>query len=160
MQANEVIDSHYLPPANLNLNTTHLIQNPPIMKFNVIEHTNPFYQLHINHQHENITMHSACFQLMSDDVDEQHIRIINERKQRRMISNRESARRSRIRKQKHLDELWSQVIYLRNENLHLVEELNKFSGSHDQVLQENAQLKEEASELRQLVTELQLNGNN
>lgn len=74
-----------------------------------------------------------------------------------MISNRESARRSRMRKQKHLDELWSQVVWLRNENHQLIDKLNHVSERHDQVLQENAQLKEEASELRQMLTEMQLN---
>lgn len=35
-----------------------------------------------------------------------------ERKRRRMQSNREAARRSRIRKQKHLDDLTDQVIFI------------------------------------------------
>lgn len=74
-----------------------------------------------------------------------------------MISNRESARRSRMRKQKHLDELWSQVVWLRNENHQLIDKLNHASERHDQVLQENVQLKEEASELRQMLTDMQLN---
>ncbi|MCI25532.1 BZIP transcription factor, partial [Trifolium medium] len=67
-----------------------------------------------------------------------------------MISNRESARRSRMRKQKQLDELWSQVVWLRNENHQLLDKLNNFSETHDRVVQENVQLKEEASELRQM----------
>ncbi|KAL0450407.1 UNVERIFIED_CONTAM: Basic leucine zipper 43 [Sesamum latifolium] len=102
---------------------------------------------------------STCFSSnsTSDEADEQQLSIINERKQRRMISNRESARRSRMRKQKHLDELWSQVLWLRNENHQLIDKLNHVSERHDQVLQENAQLKEEASELRQMLTEMQLN---
>lgn len=74
-----------------------------------------------------------------------------------MISNRESARRSRMRKQKHLDELWSQVVRLRTENHQLINKLNHATECHDQVLQENAQLKEEASELRQLLCDMQLN---
>ncbi|WVZ14659.1 hypothetical protein V8G54_012225 [Vigna mungo] len=73
-----------------------------------------------------------------------------------MISNRESARRSRMRKQKHLDELWSQVMWLRNENHQLIDKLNHVSENHDQVLQENAQLKEEASELRQMIRDMQI----
>ncbi|KAI9170263.1 hypothetical protein LWI28_025194 [Acer negundo] len=92
----------------------------------------------------------------SDEAEEQQLRIIDERKQRRMISNRESARRSRMRKQKHLDELWSQVVRLRTENHNLVDKLNHASECHDRVLQENVRLKEEASDLRQMLTELQI----
>lgn len=62
-----------------------------------------------------------------------------------------------MRKQKHLDELWSQVVWLRNENHQLIDKLNHASEHHDQILQENAQLKEEASELRQMLTDMQLN---
>ncbi|CAN4121981.1 unnamed protein product [Withania somnifera] len=93
----------------------------------------------------------------SDEADEQQLRIIDERRQRRMISNRESARRSRIRKQRHLDELWSQVIRLRTENHNLIDKLNHVSECHEKALQENAQLKEEASDLRQILTDLQFN---
>ncbi|KAJ4846901.1 hypothetical protein Tsubulata_026229 [Turnera subulata] len=92
----------------------------------------------------------------SDEADEQQQSIINERKQRRMISNRESARRSRMRKQKHLDELWSQVVRLRTENHNLIDKLNHVSECHDRVLQENVRLKEEASDLRRMLTDLQL----
>ncbi|WOH15390.1 hypothetical protein DCAR_0934928 [Daucus carota subsp. sativus] len=92
----------------------------------------------------------------SDEGDELHLSIINERKQRRMISNRESARRSRMRKQKHLDELLSQVYRLRTEKNDLIDKLNNVSESHDKVLLENARLKEEASNLRRMVTDIQL----
>ncbi|KAG8366508.1 hypothetical protein BUALT_Bualt17G0087300 [Buddleja alternifolia] len=89
--------------------------------------------------------------------DEDHFSIIDERKQRRMISNRESARRSRMRKQRHLDELWSQVVRLRTENQRLVEKLSDVSESHDRVVLENERLKEEASELRQTVMDIHIN---
>lgn len=89
----------------------------------------------------------------------QSIIILDERKQRRMLSNRESARRSRMRKQRHLDELWSQVIRLRNENNCLIDKLNRVSETQDCVLKENSKLKEEASVLRQLVCELKSNKN-
>ncbi|KAJ6768601.1 BZIP PROTEIN (ATBZIP48) [Salix koriyanagi] len=92
----------------------------------------------------------------SDESEEHQLSIIDERKQRRMISNRESARRSRMRKQKHLDELWTQVVRLRNENSNLIDRLKHESECHDRVLQENARLKEEASDLRQMLTDLQI----
>ncbi|XP_047963178.1 basic leucine zipper 43 [Salvia hispanica] len=88
--------------------------------------------------------------------DQQQHQVIDERKQRRMISNRESARRSRMRKQRHLDELWSQVLHLRTENHSLIEKLNHVSESHERAVQENAKLKEEASDLRQLLTDIQI----
>ncbi|KAL0372547.1 UNVERIFIED_CONTAM: Basic leucine zipper 43 [Sesamum calycinum] len=74
-----------------------------------------------------------------------------------MISNRESARRSRMRKQRHLDELWSQVLRLRTENHNLIDRLNHVSDSHEKVVQENVRLKEEASDLRRMLTDLQVN---
>lgn len=92
----------------------------------------------------------------SDEADELNLNIIDERKQRRMISNRESARRSRMRKQKHLDELWSQVVRLRTENHNLLDKLNHVSESHDRVVQENARLKEETSDLRQMIADMQI----
>ncbi|AEC05787.1 unnamed protein product [Arabidopsis thaliana] len=96
----------------------------------------------------------------SDEDHHQSIMVLDERKQRRMLSNRESARRSRMRKQRHLDELWSQVIRLRNENNCLIDKLNRVSETQNCVLKENSKLKEEASDLRQLVCELKSNKNN
>lgn len=92
----------------------------------------------------------------SDEAEEHQLSIIDERKQRRMISNRESARRSRMRKQKHLDELWSQVLRLRTENRNLIDKLTHVNECYDRVLQENARLKEEASDLRQMLINLQI----
>ncbi|XP_038874661.1 basic leucine zipper 43-like [Benincasa hispida] len=95
----------------------------------------------------------------SDDCDGQKHKpgiVIDERKQRRMISNRESARRSRMRKQKHLDELWSLVIRLRTENHSLMEKLNQLTDSEQQLLQENVKLKEEVLDFRQMITDIQM----
>ncbi|XP_021728644.1 basic leucine zipper 43-like [Chenopodium quinoa] len=82
--------------------------------------------------------------------------LIDERKHRRMVSNRESARRSRMRKKRQINELWSQVLRLKGENHELVEKLNHASESHNQVVQENNQLKEETSNLRNMATYVQL----
>ncbi|XP_011099071.1 basic leucine zipper 43 [Sesamum indicum] len=160
MQPTEVSELHYLFPPNPTQFPAHFgltSMNTPAYQFN--RFPNPLYQLHMTPQVQEFNPQSTCFSSnsTSDEADEQQLSIINERKQRRMISNRESARRSRMRKQKHLDELWSQVVWLRNENHQLIDKLNHVSERHDQVLQENAQLKEEASELRQMLTEMQLN---
>ncbi|CAM8940021.1 unnamed protein product [Rhodiola kirilowii] len=92
----------------------------------------------------------------SDEAEQHQYSIIDERKQRRMISNRESARRSRMRKQKHLDELWSQVIRLRTENHALLDKFNHVFESHNNVVEENVKLKDEVSKLRKMVTNLQI----
>ncbi|KAI3760873.1 hypothetical protein L1987_51274 [Smallanthus sonchifolius] len=140
-------DFHYLVPATQNLNPTQYfmdLNNSTSIPFDVNMLSNPFYQLQELNGLQS--MYST-----SDDADEQ-LTLINERKRRRMISNRESARRSRMRKQKHLDELWSLVVWLRNENHQLMEKVNSFSETHDRVVRENTQLKEEVSGLREMVT--------
>lgn len=74
--------------------------------------------------------------------------IINERRQKRMISNRESARRSRLRKQQHLDELRSQIAHLQAENAHLVNRYSLASQQYVQLNEENSVLRSNATNLR------------
>ncbi|OAY31205.1 basic leucine zipper 43 [Manihot esculenta] len=160
MLPGELTGIHYLAaenqiPFSANLGLIEQ-SNIPAFHFNRILsnfHSPPFSQpVHeFNPQSSCLSNNST-----SDEAEENQVSIIDERKQRRMISNRESARRSRMRKQKHLDELWSQVVRLRTENHNLIDKLNHVSECHDRVLQENARLKEEASDLRQMLTDLQI----
>ncbi|XP_045795375.1 basic leucine zipper 43-like [Trifolium pratense] len=142
------------PSCNFNM-IQNTLPNPQLQKY-----SNQFYGFNQNPLQilQDFSPQSSCLSSnsTSDEADEQNKGLINERKHRRMISNRESARRSRMRKQKQLDELWSQVVWLRNENHQLLDKLNNFSETHDRVVQENVQLKEEASELRQMVCDMQL----
>ncbi|XP_054793311.1 basic leucine zipper 43-like [Prosopis cineraria] len=124
--------------------------------------------LQLHHQNSQINpfplpqLQDVASQSTSDEAEDQiqgkstAAVAANERRHRRMISNRESARRSRARKQKQLDELWSQVVWLRSENRQLLDKLNLVSDSHDRALQENVRLKQEASELRQMLCDMQL----
>ncbi|XP_074299737.1 basic leucine zipper 43-like [Silene latifolia] len=159
MQSNEVAGYQYLVPSN----QSQYPYFPGMTETNTLplqmnKYGNLLYNLKIGPQPQEFTPYPPCFSSnsTSDEADEQQVSIINERKQRRMISNRESARRSRMRKQRHLDELWSQVVLLRNENHQLIDKLNHVTESHDRALQENIQLKEETSELRQMLADMQL----
>ncbi|XP_049385500.1 basic leucine zipper 43-like [Solanum stenotomum] len=157
MQPTDVTDFYYLLPSNPTQfpSQSCVNYNPSTFQLNTL--LNPLYHLQITPQVQDLNPQLTCFNSnsTSDEADEQQWTLINERKQRRMISNRESARRSRMRKQRHLDELWAQVVWLRNENHQLLDKLNHASERHDQVLQENAQLKNEASELRQMMAGMQ-----
>lgn len=159
MQSIELSELDYLVPSNQIPCSAYFSMtksNTPTFQLNGFE--NPLNNFYFPSQVPEFNLHSSSVSnnSTSDEADEQQMSLINERKQRRMISNRESARRSRMRKQRHLDELWSQVVYLRNENHQLLDKLNHFSERHDKVVQENSQLKEEATELRQMITDMQL----
>ena len=163
MQATrEITGLNYFLPSDTSLYQGHytmIHNNTPTFQPHKFS-SNQFYGFHNPPQvlPDFSSPQSSCISSnsTSDEADEQQQSLINERKHRRMISNRESARRSRMRKQKHLDELWSQVVWLRNENHQLLDKLNHVSDSHDRVLQENVQLREEASELRQMLCDMQL----
>ncbi|PKA65968.1 Ocs element-binding factor 1 [Apostasia shenzhenica] len=78
----------------------------------------------------------------------------DQRRIRRMISNRESARRSRMRKQRHLEDLRSRVGWLRLENRALADRLAGASGQCAAFCQENGQLRLEAAALSRRLLEI------
>ncbi|KAF5774396.1 putative transcription factor bZIP family [Helianthus annuus] len=69
------------------------------------------------------------------------------KRQRRKQSNRESARRSRLRKQAECDELAQRAEALREENSSLRAEVGRLRSEYDQLLAQNASLKERLSEI-------------
>ncbi|XP_004239003.1 basic leucine zipper 43 [Solanum lycopersicum] len=158
MIPSEAAATHYFAsqnPSPLPLDFNFMQNNLPSLHFSrYLTNILPSYPVN---DFNNLIPSCISGNSTSDETDEQQLKIIDERKKRRMISNRESARRSRMRKQRQLDELWSQVVRLRTENHNLIDKLNHVSECHDKVLQENAQLKEETSDLRQMITDLQFN---
>ncbi|EXC12620.1 Ocs element-binding factor 1 [Morus notabilis] len=83
------------------------------------------------------------------DEPNRRVSVVDERKRRRMLSNRESARRSRMRKQKHLENLRNQVNRLRVENRELTNRLRYVSYHVHRVSTDNARLRAEQTVLRQ-----------
>ncbi|XVF31137.1 hypothetical protein REPUB_Repub16aG0119600 [Reevesia pubescens] len=67
---------------------------------------------------------------------------------RRMLSNRESARRSRRRKQAHLTELETQVSQLRVENANLLKRLTDIGQKYNEAAVDNRVLKADVETLR------------
>lgn len=68
------------------------------------------------------------------------------KRQRRKQSNRESARRSRLRKQAECDELAQRADALKEENASLRSEVSRIKSEYEQLLSENASLKERLGE--------------
>ncbi|XP_020217108.1 bZIP transcription factor 16 isoform X3 [Cajanus cajan] len=68
------------------------------------------------------------------------------KRQRRKQSNRESARRSRLRKQAECDELAQRAEALKEENASLRSEVSRIRSEYEQLLSENAALKERLGE--------------
>ncbi|KAK4797220.1 hypothetical protein SAY86_029546 [Trapa natans] len=79
---------------------------------------------------------------------------VDERKRRRMISNRESARRSRWRKKRHLEELTEQMNRFTAENRELKNQLSQVVNQCHLVRMENQRLKSECADLKTRLSRL------
>ncbi|WCJ22316.1 basic region/leucine zipper motif 53 [Euphorbia peplus] len=79
---------------------------------------------------------------------------VDERKRKRMISNRESARRSRQRKQKQMEDLVNEASLLQNENGNLMHNINISSERFSQVESANNVLRAQAMELTERLRSL------
>ncbi|CAN0919189.1 bZIP transcription factor 44 [Linum grandiflorum] len=73
--------------------------------------------------------------------------VVDERKRKRKLSNRESARRSRLRKQKHMDDLTAQVAQLKKENAEILTSMNLNTQLLLGVEADNSVLRAQAAEL-------------
>ncbi|ESR57177.1 hypothetical protein CICLE_v100201331mg, partial [Citrus x clementina] len=77
---------------------------------------------------------------------------VDDKRARRMLSNRESARRSRRRKQAHLNELETQAGQLRAEHSSLLKGLTDVNQKYDESAVNNRILKADIETLRAKVT--------
>ncbi|GMJ00058.1 hypothetical protein HRI_003675000 [Hibiscus trionum] len=80
--------------------------------------------------------------------------VVDEKRLKRMISNRESARRSRMRKKQQIEELQSQVNQLQTVNRQLSQKVINLLENNHEILQENAQLKEKVSTLHTVLSDV------
>ncbi|CAI5509718.1 unnamed protein product [Closterium sp. Naga37s-1] len=78
-----------------------------------------------------------------------------DRKQRRMVSNRESARRSRLRKQTHMDAMKLEACRLQGHNTDMAARLTTASENLNQITRENRLLRSQATDLSRRLQRLQ-----
>ena len=71
----------------------------------------------------------------------------DEKKRKRMISNRESARRSRMKKQQHVDKLIAEMSELQSQNKVVMQKINEATDRFVGVSSENNVLRAQLSEL-------------
>ncbi|KAK4798494.1 hypothetical protein SAY86_030820 [Trapa natans] len=119
-----------------------------------------FSSLHTSFSYEGTIKDHANFSKSRNPGREKLVKacIMDERKLRRMLSNRESARRSRIRKRKHMENLRNQVNRLRTENQLLVDRLrtlvygcNRLLAANDLLVSEHVMLQQKLADMREAI---------
>ncbi|PSS31314.1 BZIP transcription factor [Actinidia chinensis var. chinensis] len=96
---------------------------------------------------------STQLQNSSSEEDLQLV-MMDQRKRKRMQSNRESARRSRMRKQKHVNDLMAEVAQLSKENNQILTRISITTQHYHNVESENSVLRAQMGELSQRLQSL------
>lgn len=97
---------------------------------------------------------SGSTQIQNSGSEEELQVLMDQKKRKRMQSNRESARRSRMRKQQHLDELSGQVNQLKKENEQILTKTNITTQHYLNLESENLILRAQIDELSQRLDSL------
>ena len=97
---------------------------------------------------------SGSTQLQNSGSEEDLQLAMDQRKRKRMQSNRESARRSRMRKQKHLNDLMAQVAQLSKENNQILTRTSITTQYYLNIEAENSVLRAQMDELSQRLQSL------
>ncbi|CAA2996286.1 bZIP transcription factor 11-like [Olea europaea var. sylvestris] len=108
---------------------------------------------------------SGSLELQNSGFEEDLQKLMDQKKRKRMISNRESARRSRLRKQKQLDDLMAKVAQFGNENNQIITRMNFTTQLYLNIEAENSILRAQTAELSHRLQSLNeilnfLNANN
>ncbi|KAF7818135.1 bZIP transcription factor 53-like [Senna tora] len=81
------------------------------------------------------------------DAGDPRSEIMDERKRKRMLSNRESARRSRMKKQKLLEDLTNEIGRLQSANSQLLESIREKEEAYIEMESANSVLRAQTMEL-------------
>ncbi|MQL91655.1 hypothetical protein Taro_024280 [Colocasia esculenta] len=92
-------------------------------------------------------MSSATARTTSSGSESDVLAVMDQRKRKRMESNRDSARRSRMRKQRHLDDLIGQVAKFQGDNARIAAQISTFAQQFTRLDTENAVLQAQVAEL-------------
>lgn len=90
------------------------------------------------------------------EENERYNMIIDEKKRKRMISNRESARRSRMKREQHVKDLTDQIMFFKNRSIEMNRRIDEFAGRYAVVEAENQILRAQREELRKRLESAQL----
>ncbi|XP_028771047.1 bZIP transcription factor 53-like [Neltuma alba] len=83
----------------------------------------------------------------SSGSDDPRSDVVDERKRKRMQSNRESARRSRMKKQKQLEDLTNEISRLQSANSQLVQNIKEKEDAYNEMESKNTVLRAQTMEL-------------
>ncbi|GLT57989.1 hypothetical protein SLA2020_309180 [Shorea laevis] len=97
---------------------------------------------------------TSSTQIQNSGSEEDLQLLMDQRKRKRKESNRESARRSRMRKQKHLDDLMAQASQLRKDNNQILSTINISTQHYVKLEAENSILRAQMVELSQRLDSL------
>lgn len=100
-------------------------------------------------------METAKRSASGSEEDERNA-MMDEKKRKRMISNRESARRSRMKREQHMKDLNNQIIFFKNKRNEMTRKINEFTRRYAAVETENRVLRAQREELRKRLESAQL----
>lgn len=83
-----------------------------------------------------------------DDGSCRYAAVADEKKRRRMISNRESARRSRMKREQHMKDLNDQIAYFRSKSGEIARKIEEIGRCYAAVEAENGRLRMHGEELK------------
>ncbi|WOH15860.1 hypothetical protein DCAR_0935406 [Daucus carota subsp. sativus] len=82
------------------------------------------------------------------EEDDRYMMITEDKKRKRMISNRESARRSRMKRQQHMQDLNNQIMFYKNRRTEINQSISNFTEQFTAIENQNRIMRAQKEELR------------
>ncbi|XP_054820776.1 basic leucine zipper 43-like [Prosopis cineraria] len=135
-----------------------------VEEYRVFAHLDPFQsshciplyysQIHLPNSLTQIPRHKSSPNASLHSSNNEAKAIADDQKRRRMLSNRESARKSRMRKKQQIEALQCRVNDLQAMNDQLSRKIISLLECNQEMLQQNVQLKEKVSSLQEALSDL------